>query len=155
MLVETRKLSLAYQKTSKFAPISHTHLSIKNQSQIPSFFSKPNSNTLNNSRAQLTNNKQVLFAQTQPEIQLSSSLSINLIEKTQLSSTMSQQSSSLKGKSISSRTTRASTRVSFTDNATTSTPRRSSSHSNLSTPLTESPQVVSLRKWWERCSTKG
>ena len=155
MLVETKKSSPAYQKTSKFAPISHTHLSIKNQSQIPSFFSKPNSNTLNNSRAQLTNKKQVLFAQTQPEIQLPSSLSINLIEKTQLSSTMSQQASSLKGKSISSRTTRASTRVSFTDNATTSTPRRSSSHSNLSTPLTDSPQVVSLRKWWERCSTKG
>ena len=76
MIVETRKASLAYQNTPKFAPISHSHLSIKNQSQIPSIFSKPHSNTLNNSRAQLTNNKQVLFAQTQPEIQLSSSLSI-------------------------------------------------------------------------------
>ena len=79
MPVNTRKASLAYQNTSKFTPISHSHLSIKNQPQIPTFFSKPQSNTLNNSRAQLTNNKQVLFAQTQPEIQLSSSLSINLI----------------------------------------------------------------------------
>ena len=146
VLVETGKASLAYQNTPKFAPMSHSHLSIKNQSQIPTFFSEPHSNNLNKSRAQLTNNKQVLFAQTQPEIQLSSSLSINLIEKTQLSSTMSQQASSLKGKSISSRTTRASHRVSFTDNATTSTPRRSSSHSNLSTPLTNSPQVVSFEK---------
>ena len=81
MLVETRKASLAYQNTPKFAPISHSHLSIKNQPQTPTFFSKPHSNTINNSPAQLTNNKQVLFAQTQPEIQLSSSLSINLTEK--------------------------------------------------------------------------
>ena len=132
-LVNTRKASLAYQNASKFTPLSHSHLSIKSQPQIPTFFSKPHSNTLNNSHAQLINNNQVLFAQTQPEIQLSSSLSINLIEKTQLSSTMSQQASSLKGLSLSSRSTRASPRVSFTDNATTSTPRRSSSHSNLST----------------------
>ena len=130
-------------------------MSIKNQPQIPTFFSKPHSNTLNNSRAQLTNNKQVLFAQTQPEIQLCSSLSINLIEKIQLSSTMSQQVSSLKGKSISSRTTRASPRVSFTDNATTSTPRRSSSHSNLSTPLTDSLQVRSFEKVVGKVFSKG
>ena len=62
MLVETRKTSLAYQNTSKFAPISHSHLSIKNQPQIPTSFSKPHSNTLNNSRSQLTNNKQVKFS---------------------------------------------------------------------------------------------
>ena len=97
----------------------------------------------------------MLFAPTQPEIQLSSSLSINLIEKTQLSSTMSQQASSLKGKSISSRTTRTSPRVSFTDNATTSTPRRSSSHSNLSTPFTDSPQVVSFEKVVGKVFNKG
>ena len=155
MLVDTEKASLAYPNTPKFAPISHSHLSIKNQSQIPILFSKPHSNTLNNSRAQLTNNKQVLFAQTRPETQFSSSLSINLIEKTQLSSTMSQQASSLKGKSISSRTTRASPRVSFTDNATASTPRRSSSHSNLSTPLTDSPQVVSFEKVVGKVFNKG
>ena len=155
MLVNTRKASLAYQNASKFTPLSHSHMSIKNQPQIPTFFSKPHSNTLNNSRAQLTNNNQVLFAQTQPEIQLSSSLSINLIEKTQLSSTMSQQASSLKGKSLSSRTTRASPRVSFTDNATTSTPRRSSSHSNLSTPLTDSPQVMSFERVVGKVFSKG
>ena len=79
MLSKTGKSSLVNQNTSKFNPISHPHLSIKNQPQIPTFFNRPHSNTLNNSRAQLTNNKQVLFAQTQPEIQLSSSLSINLI----------------------------------------------------------------------------
>ena len=55
MLVNTRKASLAYQNTSKFTPLSHSHLSIKNQPQIPTFFNKPHSNTLNNSRAQLTN----------------------------------------------------------------------------------------------------
>ena len=38
MLVKTRKASLAYQNTFKFAPISHSHLSIKNQPQIPTFF---------------------------------------------------------------------------------------------------------------------
>ena len=97
----------------------------------------------------------MLFAQTQPEIQFSSSLSINLIEKTQLSSTMSQQASSLKGKSISSRTKRASPRVSFTDNATTSTPRSSSSHSNLSTPLTDSPQVMSFERVVGKVFSKG
>ena len=155
MLVKTRKASLAYQNTSKFAPISRSHLSIKNQPQISTSFSKPHSNTLNNSRAQLTNNKQVLFAQTQPEIQSSSSLSINLIEKTQLSSTMSQQASSLKGKLISSRPTRASPRVSFSDNATTSTPRRSSSHSNLCTPLTDSPQVMSFERVVGKMFSKG
>ena len=155
MLVKTRKASLAYQNTPKFAPISHSHLSIKNQPQIPTFFSKLHSKTLNNSRAQLTNNKQVLFAQTQLEIQLSSSLSINLTEKIQLSSTMSQQASPLKVKSISSRTTRASPRVSFTDNVTTSTPRRFSSHSNLSTPLTDSPQVMSFERVVGKVFSKG
>ena len=154
ILVNTSKASLAYQITPKFTPLSHSHLSIKNQPQIPPFFSKPHSNTLNNSRAQLTNNNQVLFAQTQPEIQLSSSSSINLIEKTPSSSTMSKQTSSLKGKSISSRTTRASPRVSFTDNATTSTPRRSS-HSNLNTPLTDSPQVMSFERVVGKVFSKG
>ena len=154
-LVNTRKASLAHQNASKFTPLSHSHLSVKNQPQIPTFFSKPHSNTLNNSRAQLINNNQLLFAQTQPEIQLSSSLSINLIEKTKLSSTMSQQASSLKGKTLSSRSTRASPRVSFTDNATTSTPRRSSSHSNLSTPLTDSPQIMSFERVVGKVFSKG
>ena len=88
-LVNTRKASLAHQNTSKFTPLSHSHLSIKNQPQIPTFFSKPHSNTLNNSRAQLVNKNQVLFAQTQSEIQLPPFSSINLIEKTKISSTMS------------------------------------------------------------------
>ena len=154
-LVNTRKASLAHQNASKFTPLSHSHLSIKNQPQIPTFFSKPHSNTLNNSRAQLVNKNQVLFAQTQPEIQLPSSLSINLIEKTKISSTMSQQASSLKGKTLSSRSTRASPRVSFTDNATTSTPRRSSSHSNLSTSLTDSPQVMSFERVVGKVFSKG
>ena len=154
-LVNTRKASLAHQNTSKFTPLSHSHLSIKNQPQIPTFFSKPHSNTLNNSRAQLVNKNQVLFAQTQSEIQLPSFSSINLIEKTKISSTMSQQASSLKGKSLSTRSTRASPRVSFTDNATTSTPRRSSSHSNLSTPLTDSPQVMSFERVVGKVFSKG
>ena len=75
------KASLAYQNKLQFTKISHPHLSITNKSHILSLFSTPNSHVLNKSRAQLTNNKKLLFAQIQPEIQLSSSLSINLIEK--------------------------------------------------------------------------
>ena len=103
----------------------------------------------------MTNNKKSRFAQIQPEIQMSSSLSINLIEKTQTSSKMSQQASSMKEKSVSTRANRASPRVSFTDNPTTNTPRRSSSHSNLSTPLTDSPQVISFEKMVGRVINKG
>ena len=102
----------------------------------------------------MTNNKKSLFAQIQPEIQLSSSLSINLIEK-KTSSKMSQQESSMKGKSDSTRANRASPRVSFTNNPTTNTPRQSSLHSNLSTPLTDSPQVISFEKVVGRVFNKG
>ena len=68
----TGKASLAYQNKPQFTQISHSHLSITNKSRIPTLFSTPNSHILNNSRAQLTNNRQSLFAQIQPEIQLSS-----------------------------------------------------------------------------------
>ena len=37
-LVNTRKASLAHQNTSKFTPLSHSHLSIENQPQIPTIF---------------------------------------------------------------------------------------------------------------------
>ena len=90
-----------------------------------------------------------------PKIQLSSSLSINLIEKTKTSSKMGQQASSMKGKSASTRANRASPRVYFTDNPTTNTPRQSSSRSNLSTPLTDSPQVISFEKVVGRVFNKG
>ena len=151
----TRKTSLAYQNKPQFTQISHSYFSIMNKSHIPTLFSTSYSHILNNSRAQLTNNKKSLFARIQPEIQLSSSLSINLIEKTKTSSKMSQQASSMKGKSASTRANRASPRVSFTDNPTTNTPRRSSSHSNLSTPLTDSPQVISFEKVVGRVFNKG
>ena len=75
----TGKASLAYQNQPQFTKISHSHLSITNKSQVLTLFSIPNSHILNNSLVQLTNNKKSLFAQIQPEIQLSSSLSINLI----------------------------------------------------------------------------
>ena len=109
------KASLAYQNKLQFTSITHSHLSITNKSHIPTLFSTQISHILNNSRAQLTNNKKSLFAQIQPEIQLSSSLSIKLIEKTQTSSKMSQQASSMEGKSVSTRANRSSPRVSFTD----------------------------------------
>ena len=95
MPVNTRKASLVLPKYFQIYSIKSFSLVNQKSASNSYFFSKPHSNTLNNSRAQLTNNKQVLFAQTQPEIQLSSSLSINLIEKTQISSTMSQQASPL------------------------------------------------------------
>ena len=151
----TGKASLAYQNKPQFTQTSHSHLSITNKSHIPTLFSTQNSRIFNNSRAQLTNNKKSLFAQIPPEIQLSSSLSINLIEKTKTSSKMSQQASSMKGKSVLTRANRASPRVSFTDKPTTNTPRRSSSHSNLSTPLMDSPQVISFEKVVGKVFNKG
>ena len=57
---------------------------------------------------------------------------------------MSLQVSSMKGKSASNRSSRTSPRVSFTDNPTPITPRQSSSHSNISTPLIDSPQDLSF-----------
>ena len=92
----TGKASLAYQNKPQFTQISHSHLSITNKPHIPTLFSTSNSHILNNSRAQLTNNKKSLCAQIQPDIQLSSSLSINLIEKTKTSSKIGQQASSMK-----------------------------------------------------------
>ena len=68
---------------------------------------------------------------------------------------MSQQASSMKGKSASTRANRASLRVSFTDNPTTNTPRQASSHSNLTTPLTDSPQVILFDKVVGRVFNKG
>ena len=152
----TGKASLAYQNKPQFTQIIHSHLSITNKSHIPTLFSTQNSHILNNSRAQLTSNKKSRFSQIQPEVQLSSSLSINSIEKTKTSSKMSHQASSMKDKSASNRgAKRASPRVSFTDNPTTNTPRRSSSHSNLSTPLTDSPQVISFEKVVGKVFNKG
>ena len=72
----TGKASLAYQIKPQFTQIRHSNLSITNKSHIPTLFSTQNSYILNNSRAQLTNNKKSLFAQILPEIQLSSSSSI-------------------------------------------------------------------------------
>ena len=77
----TGKASLADQNKPQFTQISHSHLSITNKPHIPTLFSTSNSHILNASRAQLTNNKRSHFAQIQLENQLSSSLSINLIEK--------------------------------------------------------------------------
>ena len=121
-------------------------MSITNKPQISSIISTQNSHTLNNSRAQLVNNKKLFFARTQSERQLSSLFSINSIEKSKTLSTMSQQVSSMKSKSASTRSSRKSPRVSFTDNPTSNTPRQSSSHSNISTPLTDSPQVLPFDK---------
>ena len=59
---------------------------------------------------------------------------------------MSQQVSAMKGKSTSTRSTRTSPRISFTDNATGNSPRQTPSHSNISTPLTDSPRVLSFDK---------
>ena len=52
----------------------------------------------------------------------------------------------MKGESTSTRSNRTSPRASFTDNATKNTPRQSPSHSNISTLLTESPQVLFFDK---------
>ena len=61
----------------------------------------------------------------------------------------------MKGKSISTRSTRISPRVSFTDTANPKTPRQSPSHSNISTPLTDSPQVLYFDKVVGKVFNKG
>ena len=119
----TGKAPLAYQNQSQFTKLNHFNLSINNKPQIPTLLSTQKSHTLNNSCAQLTNNKKLLSAQTQSEIQLSSPFSINLIQKSTTSSKMSQQVSSMKSKSASTRSNRTSPRNSFTDNTTTNSPR--------------------------------
>ena len=58
-----------------------------NKLQISSLISTKKSHTLNNSLAQLVNNKKLLFAQAQSEIQLSFSSSFNLIENSTISKT--------------------------------------------------------------------
>ena len=68
-------------------------------------------------------NKKSLFAQTQSEIQLSSSSTINLIESSTISTKKGQQVSAIKGKSTSTGSSRNSPRVPFTDNTTPNTPR--------------------------------
>ena len=68
---------------------------------------------------------------------------------------MSQQASAMKGKGNSTRSTRTSPRVSFTDNATLNTPRQSTSHSNTIIPLTDSPQVLSFDKVIGKVFNKG
>ena len=68
---------------------------------------------------------------------------------------MSQQVSTMKGKSASTRSSQTSPRVSFTDNPTPNTPLQSSSHSNISTPLTDSPQVLSFDKVVGKVFNKG
>ena len=122
---------------------------------MSSLISTQKSHTLNNSRAQLVNNKKSLFAQTQSENQLSSLFSINSIQNSKTSPTMSPQVSSMEGKSATTRSSRTSPRVSFTDNPTPSTQRQSSSHSNISTPLTDSPQVLSFDKVVGKMFNKG
>ena len=61
----------------------------------------------------------------------------------------------MKAKSTSTRSSRTSPYVSFTDNPTPNTPRRFSSHSNLSTPLTDSPQVLSFENVVGKVFNKG
>ena len=53
----TGKAPLAYPNQSHFTKLNHFNLSIKNKPEIPTLFSTQKSQTLNNSRAQLTNKK--------------------------------------------------------------------------------------------------
>ena len=151
----TRKAPLAYQNQNQFTELSHFNLSITNKPQFSSLISTQKSHTVNYSRAQLVNSKKSLFAQTQSEIQLSSPFSMNLIENSKTSSKVSQQVSSMEGKSALPRSSRTSSRVSFTDNPTPNTPRQSSSQSNISTPLTNIPQVLSSDKVVGKIFNKG
>ena len=111
------KASLAYQNQRQFNELGHFNLSITNEPQIPFLNSTQKSNILNFLRAQLTNKEKWVFAQIHSKIQLSSN-SINSIQSSSNSAKMSQQVSTMKGKSISTQSNRTSPRVSFTDNAT-------------------------------------
>ena len=92
----TNQASLAYQKPLSFNKIKQSNLSIKTQSHILFLINTENSNFLNTSRAQLTNNQKSVFAHSQSIIQ-SVNNSINSI---QTSSKMNPLSA-IKGKSIS------------------------------------------------------
>ena len=151
----TGKASLAYRNRHQFTDLSLFNLSITNKPKISSLICTQKSHTLNSSRAKLVNNKKSLFAQTQSEIQLSPSASNNLIKNSTISTKMSQPVSAMKDKSTSIRSSRTSPRVSFTDNTTPNTPRQSSSHSNISTPLTDSPQILSFDKVVGKVYNKG
>ena len=85
------------------------------------------------------NSVQLVSVGFHPENQLVS-ISTNLIQNSEKTS---QQVSVMNGKSPFTRT---SLRISFTDNTTQQTPRQSHSHWNISTPLTDSPQVLSCDK---------
>ena len=61
----------------------------------------------------------------------------------------------MKGKSTSTPSSQTSPSVSFTANTTPNTPCQSSSHSNVSTPLTNSPQILSFDKVDDKVFNKG
>ena len=68
---------------------------------------------------------------------------------------MSQQVSAVKGKSTSIRPNRTSPCVSFTENTTPNTLRQSPLHSNISSPLTDSPQILFFDKVVGKVFNKG
>ena len=151
----TRKAPHSYQNQQQFTELSHFNLSTKSKPQLSSLNSTQKSHTLNSSLAPLVNSKKSVFAQTQSESQLSSLFSIDSIENSKTSPTMSQQVSSMKGKSASTRSSRTLPRVSFTENPTPNTLRHSSSHSNISTPLIDSPQALAFDKVVGKVFNKG
>ena len=57
----TGKASLAYRNRHQFTELSHFNMSITSKPQISSLIGTKKSHTLNNSRAQLVNNKKSLF----------------------------------------------------------------------------------------------
>ena len=139
---------LAYQNQQQFTEISHFNLSITNKPQISSLISAQKTHNLSNSRAQLVNNKKSLFAETQPEIQLSSLFSTNSIENSKTSSTMSQQVPSMKGKSASNRS--AELRLAFPSRTTQLRTRPANPHRTLISVL-RLPIALKFSpstKWW-------
>ena len=94
----------------------------------------------------MVNNKKMLIAFFNSTDQ-SNTCSVNSIVKMH-------QSSAMKGKSMYKSSSRTSPPGTFTTDTLPNMRGQSPSNSNQSNPLTDSPQVLSFKKWWEKSSIK-
>ena len=136
----TGKTSLACQNQPQFNELSHFNLSITNDPQLPSLISTKKSNI--NFTSSFDKQRKVDFC----PISFWNSVVFYLHWSNSKRIKNEPKKTAMKGKSPSNRTTRRSPRVSFKNNTTQHKPRQSPSHSNISTPLTDSPQVLYFDK---------
>ena len=137
----TNQGSLACQNPLKFHELKQSELSIKLKSHIPFQFNTKNSNHFHNSSAQLVINKNLFIA-----LSYSTNVSDKCYIDSIINSSTTSQISAMKGKSATKTSARTSPRVSFTMDTVPNTTRQSPSHSKISTPPTDRPQVLTFVK---------